>query len=77
MFANIVGEKSVSTTEDFGRLEKKMTKLKFSAFGKVKLKPQVFDKKLRKLLDKKNIDVEEDVNERLLEIQREAFEEKN
>ena len=50
-----------------------MTKLKFSAFGKVKLKPQVLDKKLRKLLDKKNIDVEEDVNERLLEIQREAF----
>ena len=55
-----------------------MTKIKFSSFGKVKIKNSSNDKELDKLLEnkyKKNSnEFDEAINNRILEIQREEFE---
>ena len=76
-FANCIDEDR-TTTENMDRILKKMTKIKFSAFGKVKIKPSNIDKELKKLIKQKhsaNTDkFDEDINKRILEIQREEFE---
>ena len=81
-FMNIIDE-TKSNTENVARIEKVLTKKKFVAFGKVKVKKQSENKDLRKLLDLKSNkisqnddikDVDEAINVKLLELQKEEVE---
>ena len=80
-FGNIFDNKRKSTTEIAKDIERKMTKKKFAAFGKVKLRKE--NKDLKKLYEVKssklenNINIEEvenDITKKLLELQREEVE---
>ena len=78
LFTNIISKENENTTADVANLQKKMTKIKFSAFGKVKLKPPNVDKKLKELMEQKHVENTDenlrDINQRILEIQRVDFE---
>ena len=78
-FVNIFDDKLKSTTDLTKDIERKMTKKKFEAFGKVKLRNKKENEDLKKLYEVKssmfengaNVDeVENDITKKLLELQR-------
>ena len=82
-FENVIDTEVASNTEDMNKLNTKLTKVKFSSFGKVKIKDAKNDKELNLLYKCKsqNISNEErlnelnsNINKRLLEIRKEEFE---
>ena len=81
-FENVIDD-TKTNTETFRRIEKVLTKKKFGAFGKIKIKRKSEDKELQNLLnvkaskiaENKSIDdVEEAINGKLFELQKEEVE---
>ena len=81
-FENIVNTEG-STTEDVEKLTRKLKKIKFTAFGKVKVKTKRADEVLENLYKKKYHDepneentkkIDKAINDHILETQREEFE---
>ena len=86
-FVEILENENVSATELMNNIEKKLNKIKFKAFGKVRRQPSLPDKELRKLVALKEKvyseptvkrseveKVESDLNKKLIELQREDLE---
>ena len=78
-FGNCVDKvDGASTSDDYKQILKQIEKVKYSAFGKVKIKTGQTDKKLENLLkiqqSNPTSEVKEKVSERILELQREDFE---
>jgi hypothetical protein len=80
---NIFEDAKKSTTDNVKDIEKKMTKKKFVAFGKVKQKSKPENKELKKLYEAKcskldaktSVDeIDDAINVKLLELQREDIE---
>ena len=82
VFENVIDAKA-SITEDMLNLDRKLKKIKFTAFGKVKVRTKQADNALSKLYKEKfqNIpnkaktdDIDKAINKRILETQKEEFE---
>ena len=67
------GTSSDASTEVMGKIDKMLTKIKYSAFGKVKRKLGIVNPGMKDIMDK--IDNPEDMNKKLLEHQRMEIEE--
>ena len=82
-FQNLINVESSKTTGDMAQIEKKLKKVKFSSFGKVKIRAGNADRRLEKLYESKSNNmqcnqkitkIDSAINNRILEIQKEEFE---
>ena len=82
-FTGLIDNENPATTDDMSKIESKLTKIKFSAFGKVKKKQKKQDKVLNNLYRNKaaNFDdpvklksIDEKINNQIFEAQKVEFE---
>ena len=78
-FEDVFDNNNKSTTDIVKDMERKITKKKFEAFGKIKIRNNRENKDLNKLYDRKRSklesnDVEKEISHKLLELQREEVE---